>query len=193
MKKITNFKLNLASGKTEEEEVEIKTRNFSEGDAATFWRKFLIDSGFKDNLGVALIPHPKYGELQYLTLFGIPIRTKFTLWQSAKDSDGGKAVLWIGERNTTGYEQIEHGIVVKGRMVPTAIFWYGLIVAPRKTFRVGTSVKEQEFVDFLLVPLDDIIKELEVSKDPCVNLRKMHRQKYAFHAMLETFKTKEIL
>jgi hypothetical protein len=189
--KIINRKLNFATGKFEDVESEVKTKNFTKGEATTFFRDFLSKKGLSQHIGTKLVTHPKYGQLQYITLFGRAIEAKFTLWQSRKDSEHGKAVFWIGERNTVGYEKIDHGVIIKGRMVPTHVFWYCLIVAPRHTFKVGTSIKEQEFMEFLLMPLDDIIVELNAINDPCVNIRKSHREKYSFDNMLETLKTKE--
>jgi hypothetical protein len=191
IKKITSYRLNLVSGTAEKENVEVKVRSFSEGEMTSFLRRFLVDRGYSEHIGSKIVTHKRYGNLQYLTLFGKPIKTKYVGWQSDKDSDGGKAVFFIGERNTVGYEKVEGGVIVKGRIIPTDIYWYCLIVAPRKTFKSGMSIKEQEFIDFLLMPLDEIVEEFKKGNGIAIDLRKSHREKYAFDKMVEILRTKE--
>jgi hypothetical protein len=193
MKKVIRNRLDFKTGKFEEESVEIKTKNFTEGEAASYFRTWLIEKGYKDDIGSKVIDKNVYGKLQYLTLFDKSIKCSFCLWQALKDTDGGKAVFWIGEDNSANHKEVEYGIIINNRIIPTDIYWRCLIVAPRDTFKIGTSFKNQAFVDFLLIPLNDIIEEIKVTKKPCIDIRKSHREKYKFEKMIEIFKSSEDL
>jgi len=193
MKKITQNRLNLSTGKVEIEEQKIKIKNFSEGDAATCFRQWLIEKGYSKDIGSVILDKHTYGKLQYLTLFGKPIKCHFTLWLALKDTKTGKATFWLGEENSTKQEQVDYGIIVNNRIIPNDVFWHCLIVTPRDTFRIGTSFKNQDFLEILLLSLKDIIEEVKLTNQGYITIKKSHREKFAFDKMIEQFKTSEDL
>lgn len=189
MKKVVTNKLDFASGGFTEVKEKIKVRNFNDGDALSIFRQFLIDRGYKDNIGKISVNRKKYGDLQYLTLFGHTIKVRFALWQAQTDTEGGKAVLWLGEKNTANFtqEQVDYGVIVDDRIIRTDAQYYALIVTTRD-FRVGTDLKAQPFVDYLLIPIEDMIEILKQTHQAWVDIRKSHREKYAFNVMISKLK-----
>jgi hypothetical protein len=187
MAKIKSFKFDAVSGEFQQVEDKIKVPNFSEGEATTLYRKFLIEKGYEQHLGTTKIDKRKHGVLNYLTLFDKPLRCKFCLWHAKKDNATGKAVFWIGERNTKGFEQVDYGVVIEDRIIPTDVFWYALIVTVR-SFRVGNNLNEVPFVDYLLVPVSFVIDTLKETKQGWIDLRKYHREQFLFDNMIDTFK-----
>lgn len=185
MKKIIDRRFDFSTGQIVEEESKIKIKNFDDGEAGIYYREFLISKGYKDNLSVTKVFKGKWGELQYPTLFGFPLKVRFCLWHAQKDSDTGKAVLWVGEKNSKKLtqEQVDYGVVVEDRIVRNDISYYALIVTTR-TFRVGNSLKNQPFVDYLLVPIEDIIATVKDSKKAWIDLRKSDREKYSFDKII---------
>ena len=188
MKKIVQNRLDFKTGKVEEEEQKIKIKNFSEGEAASYFRNWLIQQGYKDAIGTKILDKRQYGKLQYLTLFDRPIKCHFCLWQALKDTETGKAVFWIGEENAAKHEQVDYGIIIGNRIIPIDVQWHCLIVSPRDTFRMGTSFKNQNFVDFLLIPLSFIVEEIKQTMKPYIDIRKSHRERFLFSKMIDELK-----
>lgn len=190
MKKVVTFKLDLLSGGVKQEEQDVKVSYISQGEASTFYRQFLAECGYATRIGFKAIDRVRDKEFKYLTLDGKPIRTRFCLWSG--DIDGkGRATFWIGDKNYLGLTKIDYGEIIENRLVPTDIKWYGLIVVPKKTFKVGMSVRGQDFIHFLLVPLADMLVELRETKRGYITIRKEHLQKYAFDRMREKFTLSE--
>lgn len=192
MKKIISNKLDLKSGGIIEVKEDIKIKNFNDGEATSFFRQFLIENGYKDHIGKAIVNRKRYGDLQYLTLYGCTLKIRFTLWQAQTDTDTGKAVLWIGEKNSAEFSQedINYGIIVGDRIIRTDASYYGLIVTTRN-FRIGKNLKEQPFVDYLLIPIEDMIEIVKETKQAWIDIRKSHREKYAFNNMIDKLKNQE--
>jgi hypothetical protein len=190
--KIVNNRFDFKTGKIVEELEDIKIKNFNDGEANSFYRQFLIDKGYKDNIGV-LRTWNKSKPVQYLTLYGFPIKIRFVLWQAKKDTDTGKAVLWVGERNTVGFtqDQVMDAIVVGDRIIRTDVSYYGCIVTPRD-FKVGMSLKSQPFVDFLLIPINAMIEIVKQTGKAYIDIRKEHREKYLFDNIIEQLKNSKI-
>lgn len=187
--KIQSLKVDFSTGEIAEEKEEVRVKNFNDGEAAVFFRQFLLSKGYKDNIGTIVIDRKRYGKLQYITLFEKPIKVKFAMWRAKKDTDTGKAVLWIGEKNSAGYvqAQVDYGIVVNDRIVTLDVLYYAVIVTPRE-FRVGTNLKDMPFVDYLLIPLEDIIEQLKKTGRADFDIRKEHREKYAFDKTIDQLK-----
>lgn len=188
--KIETVRLDLSSGKLVSQKQKPKVSNFSEGDAATFFKKYLFESGYEDYIGSTTIDKKRYGKLLYPTLFDKPIKCHFVLWQAKQDTETGKAVFWVGERNVKNYEQVDYGVIIGDRIIPTDVYWHCLIVAPRK-YRIGRTTKDLDFVEYLLMPLKDIVEEIQITKTPYIDIRQSHREKYAFKNMLERLKEED--
>lgn len=185
--KITSYKVNFLTGNFEAIQDKIKIPNFTKGEAIHYYRQFLINKGYKENIGFCEVESKKYGKIKYLTLFNIPIEIKFVLWQAQEDTEEGKAVFWIGERNVGNKEQVDYGIIIQNRIIPAYTKWYGLIVTPRE-FKKGMILEKQDFVDYLLVPLEDIINQIKEVKKPYLDIRHYHRKKYNFDNIIKQFR-----
>jgi hypothetical protein len=187
--KITSYRLDFKSGDVVGEKEDIHVRNFNDGEAAVYYRKFLIAKDYKEYLGTTVVKRKKYGELRYLTLFEKPLKIRFAMWRAKKETEDGKAVLWIGEKNIAEFtqEQVDYGMVIRDRILPLDVLYYGVIVIPRD-FRVGMNLLEQKFVDYLLIPLEDLIEFLKETGRPNFDIKQEQREKYRFDNIIERLK-----
>jgi len=184
MKKILVNKLDL-SGNFVAQEEEVKVKNFEDGEATTLFKAHIIAKGYQSALGTVDVVKKRHGQLQYPTLFGYSVKCRFALWHAEKDTETGKAVLWIGDRNRGGLTQVEvdYGVIIGDRIIRTDTSFLGLIVTLR-SFKLGMSLKDMPFVDYLLMPVQDMIDILKETKQGWIDLRQSHRKQYAFDNMI---------
>lgn len=189
MKKIISKKLDIKTGSFVRQEEKIKLRNFDDGEATILFRQHLFEKGYKDVFDKTFISKKKIKNLLYPTIYGFPIKCKFATWQALKDSETGKAVLWVGNKNLKELkqEEIEDGLLINDRIIPTDCSYFGIVVVPRQ-FKLGTTISDADFVDYLLVPLTEIIEQIKKTNQGWIDIRKADRITFNAITMLPLLK-----
>jgi len=174
MKKITTFRL-TASGIMNESE-KVKTKNFSDGEAVIFFRKFLLEKGLLHCLteNTLLDKHVHY-------FCNFPVKIKFVIWQAEKDTETGKAVLWCGNRNLKEMkqEQMVSGLVVGDRIIETDFSYY-ILICVLKTFKNGMDVKDSPMMEYLIVSMEYVRDFVLEKNQGWIDIKKTHREQFAF-------------
>lgn len=180
-----------------EKKAPVRMSNLTESEATQHFRSMLVQEGLKEYISTVDIPREKSQVLKTIALFGVPLKCHFAFWTSKTDTDNGRASLFVGQPNHRRYKEasLKHSIVVeyekagkiRSRIVHEEIPYFAVVVTNR-SFRKGSHLSKQNFVEYLIIPLEDIIQFIKDEKQDYLIIKKAEREKYAFSLMLDQIK-----